>query len=152
MLGGSDNKDNYSKRVQFFSRYINFIEKPPMINKRAFFPTVFAKLDNSLYVLGGNDSHTDMVACEKFSLAESVWRPISPLNVGRNGCGAVIFEHHRLIFAFGGNNKQHGSLNKIEKYEVDFDKWTTTDVNLKMPIHDMSIINLGKERVLIFGG
>lgn len=57
ILGGSDNEDNYSKRVQYFCKYNVFVEKPPMINKRAFFPSVFAKLDNSIYVLGGSDSN-----------------------------------------------------------------------------------------------
>jgi hypothetical protein len=57
-MGGSDNDDNYSKRVQYFCKYNLFIEKPHMINKRAFFPSVFSKLDNSIYALGGSDSNT----------------------------------------------------------------------------------------------
>jgi hypothetical protein len=42
ILGGSDNENNYSKRVQYFCKYNVFVEKPPMIDKRAFFPSVFA--------------------------------------------------------------------------------------------------------------
>jgi hypothetical protein len=93
ILGGSDNEDNYSKRVQYFCKYNLFIEKPPMINKRAFFPSVFARLDNSIYVLGGSDSNqTDLNKCEKFSLIENVWRPIASMSLHRNGTGAVILE------------------------------------------------------------
>jgi len=53
-----------------------------MINRRAFFPSLFAKLDNSIYALGGSESNTsDLSVCEKFSLSENVWRPISPMNL-----------------------------------------------------------------------
>ena len=41
IIGGSDNEDNYSKRTQYFCKYTIFLEKAPMINKRAFFPSVF---------------------------------------------------------------------------------------------------------------
>jgi hypothetical protein len=81
------------------------LEKPPMINKRAFFSAVFTKLENSIFVFGGSESSsTDLNQCEKFSLVESVWRPIAPLNTARNGTSAISMEPHRLIFIFGGNN------------------------------------------------
>mmetsp|Transcript_27916 Transcript_27916/g.26955 ORF Transcript_27916/g.26955 Transcript_27916/m.26955 type:complete len:207 (+) Transcript_27916:898-1518(+) len=153
ILGGSDNDDNYSKRVQLFSKYNVFVEKPPMITRRAFFPSIFAQLDNSIYVIGGSESNqADLNLCEKFSLTENVWRPISSMHLQRNGTGAVIMEQHRLIFVFGGNNTKHGSLQKIEKYEIDFDKWILLDVNLKYGLHDLSVLNVGQERVAIFGG
>jgi N-acetylneuraminic acid mutarotase len=124
-----------------------------MINKRAFFQSLFAKLDNSIYVIGGSDSNnTDLASCEKFSLAENVWRPIASMNIARNGTGATIFEQCRLIFVFGGNSHVLGSLNKVEKYEIDFDKWTVVDIELKKAIHDLTAFPVSRERVLIFGG
>jgi N-acetylneuraminic acid mutarotase len=90
--------------------------------------------------------------CEKFSLVENVWRPIASMNLSRNGTAAVILEQYRLIFVFGGNNHKHGSLTKIEKYEIDFDKWSMIDIHLKTAIHDLSALCVVKERVLIFGG
>ena len=105
LLGGTDNGNNYSKRVQFFVKYNVMLEKPPMIYKRAFFSACFVRLENSIFVFGGSDSDTsDLAACEKFSLIESVWRPISPMKIPRNGTASVIFENYRLIYVFGGNN------------------------------------------------
>lgn len=52
----------------------------------------------------------------------------------------------------GGNSHAKGSLSSIEKYEIDFDKWTQIDVTLKKPIHDMSILQISRDRILIFGG
>lgn len=153
IMGGSDNDNNYSKRVQYFCKYNVFIEKPQMINRRAFFPSVFMKLDSAIYVFGGSDSdQSDLAECEKFSLFESVWRPIAPMRVPKNGSAAVNFENYRLIFVFGGNSHSMRSLSQIEKYEVDFDKWTVIDVQLKKPLHDMQVLQVAKERVMIFGG
>lgn len=82
-----------------------------MISKRAFFSSQFTSLDNSIYVFGGSDSNgSDLSQCEKFSLAESVWRPVAPLKIARNGSSNCYFESQRLIFVFGGNNHKKGSL------------------------------------------
>ena len=125
-----------------------------MLNKRAFFSSVFVKLENSIFVFGGSDTDTsDLAVCEKYSLIESVWRPIAPMKIARNGTAAVMFENYRLIFVFAGNNhKTQGSLLSIEKYAIDYDKWQVIDVQLKRAIHDMQVMQSTKDRVLIFGG
>jgi hypothetical protein len=79
------------------------MDKSPMINKRAFFPSIYSRLDHSIYVFGGNDQGRDLQECEKFSLAENFWRPIEPMKNFKNGAAATIFDDHRLIFVFGGN-------------------------------------------------
>ena len=66
IIGGSDSDDNYSKRVTHFKNYQKFIEKAPMINKRAFFPSQYCLYDSNLYVFGGHDGNHDLNACEKF--------------------------------------------------------------------------------------
>lgn len=152
-MGGSDNEDNYSKRVQYFVKYKLFVEKPHMINKRAFFCSLFIKLDNAVYAIGGNDSKaTNLSACERFSLKEGVWRPISPMNEAKNGSSCIAFEQVRLIFVFGGNNQKLGSLSTIEKYDIDFDRWTLISIALSKPLYDMSLLHIGNDKVLIFGG
>jgi len=128
------------------------LEKPPMINKRAFFPSIYSRLDHSIYVFGGNDQGRDLNDCEKFSLAENVWRPIAPMKTYKNGSAATIFDDHRLIFTFGGNVHKQGSINRIEKYEIDFDKWLLLSIQMKNLIHDLQLFNIGHNKVLIFGG
>jgi hypothetical protein len=44
------------------------------------------------------------------------------MNSRRNGASVVAFD--RVIFAFGGNNQDNGSLDTIERYAIEFDKWT----------------------------
>ena len=126
------------------------LEKPQMLNKRAFFSAIFAKQE--IYVFGGSDSSsTDLAQCEKFSLIEGQWKEIAPLNVARNGTGCINIGS--LIFVFGGNNyKNQGSMSSIEMYEIDLNKWTILDIELQRPIHDMQVIQISRDRVLVCGG
>ena len=88
ILGGSDFEDNYSKKTLFFKRYSLFVEKSPMIYKRAFFSSLYSVVDSSVYCFGGNDGESDLCVCEHYSLAENVWRQIAPLNIKRNGAAS----------------------------------------------------------------
>lgn len=57
-----------------------FVEKAPMISKRAFFPSVVMSFQetgrdaDSLFVFGGHDGEGDIELCEQYSLRENVWR------------------------------------------------------------------------------
>lgn len=55
ILGGSDSDDNFSKRNVYFSRYQRFVEKSPMLYKRAFFSSIFCVGDSCVYVFGGSN-------------------------------------------------------------------------------------------------
>lgn len=44
------------------------------------------------------------------------------MQIWKNGASVVSFD--KVIFIFGGNNLEDGSLDIIERYAVDFDKWT----------------------------
>lgn len=150
VLGGSDSDDNFSKRTLLFSKYQKFVEKPPMIFKRAFFPSLFCLADSCLYAFGGHDGESDLSSCERYSVAENVWRPIMPMNMKKNGASVIALE--QVIFLFGGNNQDRGSLDMIERYAIELDKWTTIKLKLVEPVHDTVAFNIGGMRALIFGG
>jgi hypothetical protein len=121
-----------------------------MLNKRGFFPSVFCINDSSLYVFGGQNELDDLNSCERFNVQENTWRNISPMHKKKNGASLVVLD--RVIFIFGGNNIKDGSLNTIERYAIEFDKWSHLKIKLKEPIHDTLAFNLGGGRVMIFGG
>lgn len=96
-----------------------FVEKAPMICKRAFFPSVSISFQgsssgtaDSLFVFGGHDGEVDLELCEQYSIKENVWRSIAPMNSKRNGASVVSFD--KVIFVFGGNNQDFGSMDTIE--------------------------------------
>ena len=133
-----------------------FIEKAPMINKRAFFPSISMSFQedkgepDSLFVFGGHDGEADLELCEQYSIRENVWRTISPMCCKRNGASVVAFD--KIIFVFAGNNQVQGSLDSIERYNLEFDKWTIVNLKLKEPVHDIVAFPVGGKRVIIFGG
>ena len=129
ILGGSDIKDNFSRRTTLFSKYQRFLDKPPMNLARGFFPSIFCISDSCLYVFGGHDGFSDLSECERYSIQDNAWKKIPPMRVRRNGASVVAFD--RVIFVFGGNNQQHGSLDSIERFAVEFDKWSVVRVRLK---------------------
>lgn len=45
-----------------------------------------------------------------------------------------------------------GSLDSIEKFEIEFDKWTEIQIKLKIPIHDLTSFYLGEQKVMLLGG
>lgn len=150
ILGGSDIRDNFSRKCTFFSKYSRYFEKPHMVYARAFFPSIFCLSDSCLYVFGGNDGVGDLHQCERYSIQENTWRTIAPMHVKRNGACVVAFD--QVIFVFGGNNALSGSLDSIERYSVEFDKWSMPRLKLREPIHDAVAFNIGASRVIIFGG
>jgi hypothetical protein len=45
-----------------------------------------------------------------------------------------------------------GSLDTIERYNIEFDKWYIARIRLKEPVHDTVSYYLGGCRIMIFGG
>lgn len=150
IIGGADADDNFSKRNTYFSRYQRFVEKAPMLFKRAFFPSIFNVSDSCIYVFGGSNGDHDLNHAERYSIVDNTWQQIAPMAMRRNGSSCVAFE--KYIFVFGGNELDVGSLDSIEKYSIETDKWTIARVRLREPVHDTVAFNLGGSRVLIFGG
>lgn len=84
---------------------------------------MYSQIDCQIYAIGGYDGVNDLVRCEKYSLYENIWREVAPLNVARNGCSTLLLKHLKFLFALGGNNRQDGSLETIERYDLEFDTW-----------------------------
>ena len=43
-------------------------------------------------------------------------------------------------------------MDTIERYNVEFDKWTLISLKLREPVHDTISFPVGGRRVMIFGG
>jgi len=156
IMGGLNDEDHYSKRCLWFKKYKAFYEKCPMLSKRAFFSTLYSQIDCQIYAVGGYDGTQDLKSCEKYSLYENVWREIAPMNVARNGSSCLLLKHLKFLFVMGGSNREQGSMNAIERYDLEFDSWTLLSLSLPMPMHDFQsvILQCDEEacRILVFGG
>ena len=121
-----------------------------MIDKRAFFSSTYHIQTSNIYVLGGNSGNRDFALCETYSVVENYWKPIAPMNCRRNGSSCISLENY--LFVFGGNQLDIGSVDSIEKYSIDLNKWSICRIRLRQAVHDSLSFYLGGNRVLIFGG
>lgn len=86
----------------------------------SFFPTVSVQACH-LYTFGGYDNieKVQLKTCEVYSIEKDRWqRNECKLNVARSQAAACLFQDN-IIFVFGGYNKQLGTLDSIERYDID---------------------------------
>lgn len=79
IIGGADADDNISKRNTYFNKYQRFVDKTPMLFKRAFFPSVFNVSDSCIYVFGGSNGEHDLNLAERYSIVDNTWQEIAPM-------------------------------------------------------------------------
>ena len=84
---------------------------------------------------------------DRWEINESV-----QLNVARSQSSACLFEDN-IIFCFGGYNKELGTLNSIERYDIDLKKVTLLP-NIKMPcpLRRFASVKISSNKILLLGG
>ena len=63
-----------------------------MISRRAFFPSLYIPLDNTIFSFGGSDNGNDIADCEQYSIVENKWRSLAPMKITKNGAAACLIE------------------------------------------------------------
>ena len=64
------------------------------------------------------------------------------MKLRKNGAAACLIEQTNNIYIIGGNNAQKGEINRIEKYEIYFDRWRILDKKISIACHDLTAIPL----------
>lgn len=103
-MGGVDENSNYYRRVVQFVKLKSFKEIAPMAIKRAFFCSLLSRLENWVYVFGGNNGEFDLQNVEVYNCEDNFWKETSPTIIAWNGASCLIFEENQKIFLFGGSN------------------------------------------------
>jgi N-acetylneuraminic acid mutarotase len=92
-----------------------------MLHEKSFFAAVAIK-GSKIYTLGGyeNIEKVQLKTCEIYDVDEDKWSANEGvhLNVSRSQCSACQFDEN-VIFVFGGYNKELGTLNSIERYDIE---------------------------------
>lgn len=57
-----------------------------------------------------------------------------------------------VIFVFGGYNKDLGTLDSIERFEIDRKKITLIDLKMPAPLRRFASVKISQTKVLILGG
>ena len=57
-----------------------------------------------------------------------------------------------LIFVFGGYNKELGTLNSIERYDINLKKVQLLEIKMPVPLRRFASIKISMTKILLMGG
>lgn len=146
LLGGVGNNC-----LQYINK--NIINKAPIHADISFFPAVQVRA-SIIYTFGGYDNvdKTQIKSCEIYSIEKDKWqRAACQLHVARSQASATLFGH-AIIFIFGGYNKELGTLDCIERFDIDKKRITLVDLKMVIPLRRFATVTISKTKILLLGG
>ena len=119
----------------------NILHRAPMIQEKSFFSAVSAHGGKIIYTFGGyeNIEKVQLKGCEYYNIQEDKWyiNEGVQLNVARSQSSCCLFEE-KIIFIFGGYNKEAGTLSSIERYDIGLKRVTLLDIKMTIPLRRFS--------------
>ena len=73
------------------------------------------------------------------------------MNVARSQSSACLFQD-KIIFIFGGYNKEIGTLNSIERYDINLKQVTLLEIKMPCPLRRFASIKISMTKILLMGG
>ena len=126
-----------------------------MLLEKSFFSAVSAQHGKIIYTFGGyeNSEKIQLKCCEYYNIKEDKWyiNDDVKLNVARSQSSCSLFEE-TIIFIFGGYNKESGTLNSIERYDVNLGKITLLDIKMTIPLRRFATCKISDSKILLLGG
>lgn len=137
--------------LHFFDSNIHY--RAPMPSEISFFPAVSVRAAH-IYTFGGYDhiEKTQLRSIEVYSVAEDRWhRHECLLNTARSQASCCLLTDS-LAFVFGGYNKDQGTLDSIERFDIA--KKTLKPIELKMPspLRRFAAAKISQTKILLLGG
>jgi N-acetylneuraminic acid mutarotase len=71
--------------------------------------------------------------------------------VPRSQASACLFRD-KIIFIFGGYNKKDGTLDSIERFDIDKNRILLIELKMPTPLRRFSSIKISKTKMLLLGG
>jgi hypothetical protein len=131
----------------------NITVKQPMMAEKSFFSAFY--LNGQIFTFGGYDNYDklQLKSCEIYDLNKNEWMNNEgiQLNEARSQSSACIFDN-KVAFVFGGYNKEVGTLNTIEKYQINENKISLLEIKLPTPIRRFGSIKISTTKILLIGG
>ena len=133
----------------------NILHRAPMIQEKSFFSAVSMRA-KKIYTLGGyeNIEKVQLKNCEVYDIEKDSWDTNDEvqLNVARSQSSACLFQDN-IIFIFGGYNKDMGTLNSIERYDINLKKVILLpDIKMPCPLRRFASSKISCTKILLLGG
>ena len=149
IIGGTDCNNTY----QFLNGQI--YRKNSMNIERSFMSCLFIPHLNSILSIGGYD-YTDknqLSSIESYDIINDNWSMsiYQDLKVPRSQANVLLYNNSN-IFIFGGYNKNFGTLNSIERLDLDNKKCDLLELKLPIPLRRFASMKITDHKILIMGG
>lgn len=118
---------------------------------RNFFSCVYHS--QRVYVFGGYESNlkAQLRTCEYYDIPNGKWVTIASLKTPRSQSAACrINDQHILVF--GGYNKELGTLDSIERYIIEEDRFEQMTLKLPIPLRRFMVVRISRNIALVLGG
>lgn len=125
--------------------------KSQMPSNRDFFSAVYHS--QRVYIFGGYDGENklQLKTSEYYDIVNGKWVPIADLKIARSQSGACRINDEDIIVC-GGYNKEKGTMDSIEKYNIVKDKFELLPIKLPIPLRRFMVIRVSKNQALVLGG
>lgn len=122
-----------------------------MPTNRDFFSAVYHS--QKAYLFGGydNDSKIQLKTSEYYDIINSKWVTISDMKIARSQSSACRINDDQIIVC-GGYNKEKGTIDSIEKYNISKDRFELLPIKLPIPLRRFMVIRVRKNQALVLGG
>ena len=130
-------------QVNNFTQTIS--RKRSMLNPRSGHTLVLK--GNYLYAIGGEPY---LNLCERFSVFENKWEPISSLNIGRKQASGILICNESQMLVVGGTPERAGV--SFERYSFEEDAWELLDLSLDLGVVRPRLFEFQRGRIAILGG
>lgn len=148
LLGGMGNNC-----LQYANKNIH--NKASMLQEKSFFSAVSAQHGQIIYTFGGydNSEKIQLKCCEYYNIREDKWyiNDDVKLNVARSQSSCSLFEEN-IVFIFGGYNKECGTINSIERYDINRGKIQLLDIKMTIPLRRFASCKISASKILLLGG
>ena len=112
-------------------------------------------INHNIYAIGGYDynERNQTNSIEVYDVDKNTWKKnvIKDLNIGRSQHNNIVI-NNKYIYVFGGYSKNLGTLNSIEKINIEKNYVELIDLKLPLPIRRFGMLKINDNLMMIIGG
>ena len=147
LLGGCDPDNCYQFKDGIISKKSN------MSIQRSFMSVI--SNDYLIFAIGGFDSKekTQVGSIEIYEVEKDQWKTglLKDLIIPRSQSTALLLNESN-IYVFGGFNSNYGTLNSIERINLENKENSLLNLKMPMPLRRFSSLKISEEKVILIGG
>ena len=106
---------------------------------------------DTVYVMGGHDGFNYLVSCEAYDIAKDEWSYVNSMQIKKAGFSATV-EKNKFIYIFGGSDNGRESLDSIERYNIEEDRWNVMMFKLNSANDCCACFCPEPNKVVVLGG